>query len=80
MEAHMSEMNIAQQLKALGACADAIVWTKRQEGTAQSIWSRCRRADWMLWIAARAGICEQSTQGSESDRVGQRVGWCRRHS
>ena len=44
---------LAKRLASLGACADAVVWVRAQTGTRQAIWNRCRRADWMLWIAAK---------------------------
>ena len=43
----------AARLERWDACPEAVKWVRGQKGTAQAIWARCRRADWMLWIAAR---------------------------
>ena len=44
------------RLNDLGACADAVEWAATTKGTPAQLWARCRRADWMLWIAARASV------------------------
>ena len=44
---------LANSLVKLGACAEAVEWAAKQNGTRQEIWSRCPRADWLLWLAAR---------------------------
>lgn len=45
---------IVEKLKSLNACGEAIRWVEEQtDQTFQALWSACRRADWMLWIAAK---------------------------
>lgn len=34
------------------ACSDAVEWARTQPSLAVA-WKACRRADWMLWLAAR---------------------------
>ena len=36
-------------LDAIGACPDAIVWS-RDYDTLQAAWDDCERGDWMLWL------------------------------
>lgn len=46
--------NLRQQLQDLNACLAAIEWVDyRDHATA---WAECQRGDWMLWVAARAGV------------------------
>jgi hypothetical protein len=40
-------------LSKLGACSEAVEWSKKYK-TAASAWRHCPRGDWMLWIAGRA--------------------------
>lgn len=51
----MTTMTVApwtDGLRALGACADAIVWAETQPDLATA-WAECERGDWMLWLAGR---------------------------
>jgi hypothetical protein len=43
-----------QQLTDIGACPDAIRWASRYD-TLDDAWRKCKRGDWMLWYASRAG-------------------------
>ena len=40
-------------LKGLGACSEAVCWAGTQPDMA-AVWDNCERADWMLWLAAKA--------------------------
>ena len=42
---------IQQQLRVVGACAEAREWAAGK--TASDIWSTCKRGDWMLWWSGR---------------------------
>jgi hypothetical protein len=44
---------IAQQLKQLGACADAVDWAISYGADGRCAWAECRRGDWMLWILGK---------------------------
>lgn len=44
-----------QLLVALEACTPALEWAADQ-GAASVAWAECPRGDWMLWLAARAGV------------------------
>jgi hypothetical protein len=50
----MTKQDLLSQMSDLGACSDAVNWVSIQDGTAQEIWDRCERGDWMLWYAAKA--------------------------
>ena len=43
------------RLTALGARCEAVIWAKTQPDAATA-WRTCRRGDWMLWVAAQAGV------------------------
>lgn len=43
-------------LAQIRACEDARIWVASQEGTAYAMWRRCDRGDWILCLAARAGV------------------------
>jgi hypothetical protein len=44
------------RIRALGACSGALTWLEAQEGSLYDAWRRCKRGDWLLWLAARAGV------------------------
>ena len=46
-------MTLNQRLSRLHACAEAREWAKGYPDLA-SAWAACPRADWMLWLAAKA--------------------------
>lgn len=48
-----TKQDLLDKMKLLNACEDAIEWVNSREGTAQEIWDRCERGDWMLWFAAK---------------------------
>lgn len=41
---------------ALDPCSEAREWMLAQPGSAYDMWRRCDRGDWLLWLAARAGV------------------------
>ena len=43
---------LARQLKAIGACKEAVLWAKDYK-TLRSAWEACERVDWMLWLSAK---------------------------
>jgi hypothetical protein len=43
-------------LRRLGACAEAIEWAAGYD-TLEAAWSACRRGDWMLWLLGRTCKC-----------------------
>ena len=43
---------LARQLKAIGACKEAVLWAKDYK-TLRSAWEACERVDWMLWLCAK---------------------------
>ena len=43
---------LTKQLRALGACADAVEWVG--DRTLAQAWSECHRADWMFWFLERS--------------------------
>ena len=47
MKQHWSD-----ELVAMGACADAVTWAKKQP-SATKAWKSCKRGDWMAWLLAR---------------------------
>lgn len=40
------------------ACAEAREWAKPYK-TLSDAWAACERGDWMLWLAAQAGLCSR---------------------
>ncbi len=48
--------DLLSAMKELRACLDATQWVETQEGSAQEIWDRCERGDWMLWLAAKLQV------------------------
>lgn len=47
----MNAATLAKLLKKLGACHEAVDWTKGK--TLAEAWQQCDRADWMLWLCGR---------------------------
>jgi len=45
-------MNV-DKLQELKACSDAVEWVETQPD-AETAWAKCRRGDWMLWLAGMA--------------------------
>jgi hypothetical protein len=54
-------MNIEEKLRDLGACGEARAWVESLAlpdawYAPRAAWIACERANWLLWIAARAGV------------------------
>ena len=47
-------MNVGP-LERLGACCEAVERARAQKSP-RAAWAKCRRADWMLWLATRVGV------------------------
>jgi hypothetical protein len=50
----MSE--VTTMLRELGACVDALRWASQHKAPAHLMWRRSERGDWLLWVAAKAGV------------------------
>jgi hypothetical protein len=37
-------------------CEEAIAWLRTQPADIVTAWNACERADWLLWLAGRAGV------------------------
>ena len=55
----MTRDDLLSSLQRLGACSDSLSWVRSQDGSAYDLWRRCDRGDWLLWLAARAGVDRQ---------------------
>ncbi len=53
-QASEMEMKFADTLVELQACRDARVWAG--DKTLSQAWKDCERGDWLLWLAAEAGV------------------------
>lgn len=51
-------MTIQEKLKSLNACGEALEWVGAKSLTVA--WQTCPRADWMLWLAAKAKVKNQA--------------------
>ena len=47
----MNAQQLHRFLKSLGACAEAVEWSK--DKSLAEAWSSCERADWMLWLLGK---------------------------
>ena len=47
----MNAKELAALLRAIGACREAVEWTKGK--TFEEAWKECVRADWMLWLCGK---------------------------
>jgi hypothetical protein len=53
----MTKTELTAALTTHDACDEAIAWVESsRRKLAAKIWDDCERGDWMLWIAARAGV------------------------
>ena len=54
----MTRTQLQTALGRLDACHDARGWVDSSDPTAtpEQLWGHCRRGDWLLWLAARAGV------------------------
>jgi len=53
----MTTPALDKHLSRLNACTEAREWARGK--TLAVAWRTCRRADWMLWLAARVGVRRQ---------------------
>ena len=44
--------NLSRQLKAIGACEEAVIWAKDYDSLGNA-WKACERGDWMLWLVGK---------------------------
>ena len=52
----MNRKDLSQKLFELAACAEAREWARDAKGTTAQMYANCRRGDWLLWLAAKAGV------------------------
>ena len=43
-------------LRTLGACPEAVEWSKQFGNDGVAAWNQCERGDWLLWAAVRIGV------------------------
>ena len=56
----MTTAALLKHLARLNACSEATEWVASQKGSAAQIWSKCPRADWLLWLAVSAGVSKDA--------------------
>jgi hypothetical protein len=42
-----------QLLESLGACHEAVEWSRKYGLDYETAWQKCQRSDWMLWLLAK---------------------------
>lgn len=52
----MKKAQLLERLDQLSACEGAVAWVRRYDGSPSQMWAKCNRADWMLWLAAKADV------------------------
>lgn len=57
-------------LRHLGVRANFLVWAQRQGTELAQLWATCPRADWLVGLAARAGVDRRTVGDAISDCVG----------
>ena len=57
-------------LRHLGVRANFLVWAQRQGTELAQLWASCPRADWLVGLAARAGVDRRTVADAISDCVG----------
>jgi hypothetical protein len=60
-------MCFSDQLKALGACSQAVRWAEERNLTLEAGWMRCQRIDWLLWLSTK--MMRRRKWSSHSDIV-----------
>jgi hypothetical protein len=55
-------------LVAMGACAEAVAWCRKQPSAAVA-WRKCQRADWMIWWISRRTGCNSGRTHRKLVRV-----------
>jgi hypothetical protein len=57
----MTRLELIARLERMDACGDSLDWLHGLTcETAEEAYSACERADWMLWLAGRAGLRHQA--------------------
>jgi len=52
----ITNTEVLDYLRSLGACKDAVKWVETHGGTADELWRDCPRGDWMMWVLGHAGL------------------------
>ena len=52
----MERDNLIIFLQYKKACGPAMEWVCATEGAPYDLWRRCERGDWLVWLAAEAGV------------------------
>jgi hypothetical protein len=47
----MTRKSFLLSLERIGACAEAHEWCLATKGTPAQLWARCKRPEWLLWLA-----------------------------
>ena len=55
----LTTAQLVENLEGMDACYDAIAWVRSQP-TPRAAWDACHRADWLIWIASRAGASDSA--------------------
>ena len=55
----MTRADFLAHLRRLGACPEARRWERKGKLSPADTWATCRRGDWLLWLAAAAGVRRQ---------------------
>ena len=60
-------MKFRDQLKAMGACSEAVAWVDNR--TLEQAWAECERSQWMLWLLRKSRIDTSECEGHFALRV-----------
>ena len=52
----MTNVEVLELLKRYRACKEAQEWAEEHGGPLEDLWRDCERGDWLLWLAAKAGV------------------------
>ena len=52
----MTRSELLGHLRRMGSCTEAVKWVKTTKSRPADLWGTCPRGDWLLWLAARAGV------------------------
>jgi hypothetical protein len=61
----MNNADLVTRLEEYDACREAIEWIGSRD--LQSCWRDCERGDWMLWLAATAGVDRKAVVAAACD-------------
>jgi hypothetical protein len=54
----MTRKTFTEALVRIGACGEALEYVKATKGTPPQLWAKCKRQDWLLWLAGHAGLTD----------------------